>query len=479
MDRREAAEAWLAGVMADADRAAYERSLMSDPEARRELLAAARRDLALGRAVAALDERGTSRKRRVYVARPSILPWAVAAALAIVVVGLLAVGRRPDPPPTPIGARRDEPKPEPEVEVDPLREEEIRREEDRRRRLAELAEIEREKQRLIEEKQEDRVREKEQAEERVLQELKRIDEERPKPPPPPPAPAAPEPTRVAALALVRGEATVNGAKGDGVELRGGETVEGRGRVSYSDGGVVVLDGASLQVAAAGATLNRGTASFSVGKAFVVTTPQAELRVLGTRFTVRVTNATRVDVEEGLVRLVDRKTKRYATVARGQSAEAGAGGAPSARLIGLAATYFDRMDFRGPAIQRVDRGVDLLYPDTPRDLPPIGRDRTFSVRWEGLFLAEEEGDYAFVLSLDGAVKLSLDGQALYTDDLRTPQPIHGSRIVRRLAAGWHDLLVEYADDSGVARVSLRYVPPGAAAPPEGLEIPPRLFAARRR
>ena len=63
----------------------------------------------------------------------------------------------------------------------------------------------------------------------------------------------------------------------------------------------------------------------------------------------------------------------------------------------------------------------------------------------------------------------------------------SVVRRKLAAGWHDLVIEYADDQGNSRCGLRYVPPGVKLPENdqlqgdgsGVAIPPRLFTHLRR
>ncbi|MBI3858132.1 MAG: hypothetical protein HY293_20820 [Planctomycetes bacterium] len=67
------------------------------------------------------------------------------------------------------------------------------------------------------------------------------------------------------------------------------------------------------------------------------------------------------------------------------------------------------------------------------------------------------------------------------------PIARNIVRRKLAAGWHDFVLEYAHDQGNSKCILRYVPPGAKLPDNdnlqadssGLAIPPRLFSHNRR
>jgi ferric-dicitrate binding protein FerR (iron transport regulator) len=172
-------------------------------------------------------------------------------------------------------------------------------------------------------------------------------------PAPPPAPApAPAPTVVApplveVARLDRIEGTVEVAEGG--ERRAAvagqalpalavlETAKGaRGRVTYADGTALELGPEStLQLLAppTGAkelSLRRGTTGAKVapqpaGKPFVLLTPQAEVRVLGTRFTVSAeAQSSRLEVREGKVRFTRRADGAAVEVAAGQFAVASRG-----------------------------------------------------------------------------------------------------------------------------------------------------------
>ena len=150
-------------------------------------------------------------------------------------------------------------------------------------------------------------------------------------------------------------------------------------------------------------------------------------------------------------------------------------------------YFDQNTFKGPAVERVDAVIDLFLDQAKNELPPIGSDRNFGVRWEGRFLAEAAGEYVFLLFVDGNVKFTLDGQDLVSDPRGVFHPISRNILRRKLAAGWHEFVLEYNDDQGNSRCQLRYVPPGAKlaendtlqADNSGFAIPPRLFTHNRR
>jgi hypothetical protein len=328
------------------------------------------------------------------------------------------------------------------------------------------------------------------------------------PVPKPETPPKPEPTRVETLPAL---ARLEGVQGDvvigadrtpaasGTELRDGATVETVGAqsaavVRFADGTRIELSGeaklheklAGKRAAGKGLTLSRGSLSADVskqpaGQAFLFATPHAEVQVVGTRLSIASGAETRVDVREGQVRVTSLKGGSVATLSAGQGAEVGPTGAPRSFLQGLHAVYFDQNNFKGPAIERVDGTIDLFLDQAKNELPPVGTDRNFAVRWEGRYLAETAGEYVFVLSVDGQAKLMLDGQDLVSDPRGVFHPIARSVVRRKLAAGWHELVLEYTDDQGSSRCQLRYVPPGVEPPADGngFAIPPRLLTHNRR
>jgi hypothetical protein len=118
---------------------------------------------------------------------------------------------------------------------------------------------------------------------------------------------------------------------------------------------------------------------------------------------------------------------------------------------------------------------------------VGTDRNFGARWEGRFLAEKDGDYIFILSVDGHVRFVFEGQEVVADKKDYFHGIQRSVVRRKLTPGWHDLLIEYGDDDGNSRCTLRYVPPGARIAEgenfqrddSGWAISPRLFSHTRK
>ena len=330
-------------------------------------------------------------------------------------------------------------------------------------------------------------------------------------PPKPETPVKPEPTRVEAapalarLESVQGEVLIGGDRtpaASGAELRDGATVEtpGAAVVRFADGTRIELSGEAKlhekftgkRAAGKGVTLLRGSLSAEVskqpaGQAFLFGTPHAEVQVVGTRLSITAAAETRVDVQEGQVRVAGLKSGSAVTLSAGQGGDVGPTGPPRTFHHGLHALYFDQNNFKGQAIERVDAVIDLFFDEGKGDLPPVGTDRNFAVRWQGRFLADSAGEYVFLLSVDGQVRFALDGQDLVSDPRGTWHPIARNIVRRTLAAGWHDLVIEYTDDTGSSRCGLRYVPPGAKLPAwdnlqadnSGLAIPPRLFTHHRR
>ena len=185
--------------------------------------------------------------------------------------------------------------------------------------------------------------------------------EPPRPEVRPPVPEKPAPGRSTVVAFagtlgrVEGEVSCTGPEGrrparSGEPLPAGHGVEcGPGK---SAAGFVYADATRLELGpstavrdlsdAAGAgkrlSLDRGTLAADVVKQdrpMVVTTPNAEARVVGTAFRITVDpsgGSTRLEVTKGKVRLTRLSDGRFTDVGAGQFAVAGAGPPPSAKAI---------------------------------------------------------------------------------------------------------------------------------------------------
>jgi hypothetical protein len=124
-------------------------------------------------------------------------------------------------------------------------------------------------------------------------------------------------------------------------------------------------------------------------------------------------------------------------------------------LGLVAFGFDGQAFttaRGEAaVARVDETFGISAP--AYDLG-MGFDR-FSLRYVGQLLADSDADYALAVDVgadptDG-FRLFVDGNLIASRWLGTPNT---PSATVHLARGWHDLLVDYSENQGDARVALK-------------------------
>ena len=102
-DLRDWADAYLADALDPFERAEFEELLHTDEEARNALVAAARRDLSLRRALNAIEpaRKESGRRRRVRLTRSKSFPYPflfAAAALIVFVAGLLLLSGTSEPP---------------------------------------------------------------------------------------------------------------------------------------------------------------------------------------------------------------------------------------------------------------------------------------------------------------------------------------------------------------------------------------------
>jgi hypothetical protein len=221
--------------------------------------------------------------------------------------------------------------------------------------------------------------------------------EKPPPPPPPvPAPKEPEPpapkpppppapketlTAVAKVESARGEVFVISAQGQrpiraGSDLMPGQGVEIGGGESAA---VVVFPDATRLELHAGATVNElsdgrvfladGTLVVDVARPMVVATRHAEAAVLGTRFSLSASEATKVEVKEGKVKLTRLSDKSSVEVKAGQTATAGKGVAlapkRTTRGFMMAAPAIWGEDFQDAREVerdwRISKGLGVSYP----------------------------------------------------------------------------------------------------------------------
>lgn len=128
--------------------------------------------------------------------------------------------------------------------------------------------------------------------------------------------------------------------------------------------------------------------------------------------------------------------------------------------------WNNRSFTGAAVEQRydaagDGGFSFSYGDG-RASACSGSDN-FAVRFSRRAYFAATGDYTFTTTSDDGVRLWIDG-ALLIDEWRD-MAASSFTAARRLAAGWHDLRVDYYDNSGSASVALRWsggTPPASCA-----------------
>ncbi len=116
-------------------------------------------------------------------------------------------------------------------------------------------------------------------------------------------------------------------------------------------------------------------------------------------------AARIRAHPPRVELVHLTNRQYAnTVADLLRQFAGNAGAPTGER-GLRAVYYDTKDFNGDkkVLERVDRRIDFDFTD-PAFEPKLSSTNGFSIQWNGSVIADDTGDYEFILKTPNGARL---------------------------------------------------------------------------
>ncbi len=136
-------------------------------------------------------------------------------------------------------------------------------------------------------------------------------------------------------------------------------------------------------------------------------------------------------------------------------------------------YFDNPDLKGkPVLIRNDQTINFDW-GTGAPAPGLPSDN-YSVRWSRK-AAFENSDYLFTASLEGGVRLWLDGRLLIDDWVAS-----GNRTLTAqsglLDAGDHDLRIDYFKSGGVGRISVSWEPITVEAPVPVIDLPAQQIVA---
>ena len=143
-------------------------------------------------------------------------------------------------------------------------------------------------------------------------------------------------------------------------------------------------------------------------------------------------------------------KDVAYVAR--YALAGSGGATE---NGLSAIYYDKPNFSGAKVERIDDAVDFNW---GTKAPVRGIDKeSFSVRWFGQVQPKHTEAYTFFVRADDGVRLTVNGKVIIDALDATGMAEHKGKI--KLEAGErYDIQLEYVEDRGRAAAQLSWQSP---------------------
>jgi len=150
-----------------------------------------------------------------------------------------------------------------------------------------------------------------------------------------------------------------------------------------------------------------------------------------------------------------QTQLYSTTAvPPPTTDAGAGTG-----TGLAATYFNNMDFTGTFATRVDPAVQF---DWGTNSPASGvSPGTYSVRWTGQVQPRYSENYTFYTNSDDGVRLYVNGNLVINNWTDHSSTTNNSAAVALTAGVKYTITLEYYEKGGSAVAQLKWSYPGQA------------------
>jgi cytochrome c553 len=138
--------------------------------------------------------------------------------------------------------------------------------------------------------------------------------------------------------------------------------------------------------------------------------------------------------------------------------------------GLRGTYFGARGFNNQIEKRTDRQVDFDF-GTNSPFPEKTGTNGFSMKWQGLLIAEESGNYEFALKTSNGTKLWLNDvdKALIDGSVSSGEFSEHKATLRLIGGRRYPLRLEFfkAPKDKTAAITLQWKPPHGAAQP----IPP--------
>ena len=119
--------------------------------------------------------------------------------------------------------------------------------------------------------------------------------------------------------------------------------------------------------------------------------------------------------------------------------------------GLSGTYFATNAFTSPVLTRVDRSPFITWTGAPAPGVPANG---FSVRWTGQLQGQFTGTHTLYLKGDDRARVWLGGTKIL-DTFAAPTTAEVTATVALTAGQRYPLVIELADDSGTAKLSLKW------------------------
>jgi len=129
--------------------------------------------------------------------------------------------------------------------------------------------------------------------------------------------------------------------------------------------------------------------------------------------------------------------------------------------GIQATFFHDNDIREKAGTRIDSKVDFTFIEGAQPDQSLSANQPFSAIWEGKLLAPVSGQYLIGLTLDGGLRLTINGDRII-DDWGNFKRVSLTRAIMLEKGKAADIRVEYRQQKKSGSLQLQWSLPGQTA-----------------
>jgi hypothetical protein len=119
--------------------------------------------------------------------------------------------------------------------------------------------------------------------------------------------------------------------------------------------------------------------------------------------------------------------------------------------GLVGYYYDSFNFYDAKIIQVDPNIDFDWGSWSPDNNQVIPQDLFTARWVGWLYANQTTSYTLYVDSDDGAEIWLDGKVIYDEW----KPTHPMQINLFLDQGFHELRIDYGDESGEASITMEW------------------------